>query len=76
MLDVGGVGATLVPLFIRVGEVLLEVLGHAEALLPLLAKDRLHRLVRREPLTVLRVLKKHQFILAKCRKLVREAFKN
>ena len=35
---------------------LLEVLGHAEALLPLLAKDGLHQLVRGEPLLVLGVL--------------------
>ena len=38
------------------GEVLLEVLGHAECLDLLLAEDRLHRLVGGEPLLVLRVL--------------------
>ena len=35
---------------------LLEVLGHAEALLTLLAEDGLHDLVGGEPLTVLLVL--------------------
>ena len=37
---------------------LLEVLGHAEALLPLLAEDGLHDLVGGEPLAVLLVLSK------------------
>ena len=60
MPDARGVGATLNPLLVRVGEVLLQVLGHPEALLPLLAKDRLHRLVRREPLAVLGVLKHYR----------------
>ena len=37
---------------------LLEVLGHAEALLTLLAEDGLHDLVGGEPLAVLLVLSK------------------
>jgi hypothetical protein len=37
--------------------VILEILGHAEGLDLLLAKDRLHQLVRGEPLLVLGVLK-------------------
>jgi hypothetical protein len=36
--------------------VILEILGHAKGLDLLLAKDRLHQLVRGEPLLVLRVL--------------------
>ena len=39
-----------------VGEVLLQVLGHAEALDLLISKDRSHGLVRGEPLLVLGVL--------------------
>ena len=49
---IAALGSSLV----RVSQVLLEVLGHAEALLPLLAKDGLHHLVRGEPLFVLGVL--------------------
>ena len=41
---------------VRVSEVLLQVLGHAEALDLLISKDRSHGLVRGEPLLVLGVL--------------------
>ena len=44
------------PLLVGVGEVVLEVLGHAEALLPLGAEDRLHQVVGGEPLLVLGIL--------------------
>ena len=43
-------------LLVGVGEVVLEVLGHAEALLPLGAEDRLHQVVGGEPLLVLGIL--------------------
>ncbi len=39
-----------------VGEMSAQELGHAEGLDPLAAEDRLHQLVRGEPLLVLRVL--------------------
>ena len=48
---------------VRVGEVLLEVLGHAEALLPLLAEDGLHHFVRGEPLLVLGILERQRLEL-------------
>ena len=44
-------------LFVWVGKMLLQVLGHAEALLALLTEHRLHGLVRGEPLTILLVLR-------------------
>ena len=46
-------------LFVWVGKMLLQVLGHAEALLALLTEHRLHGLVRGEPLFVLGV---HQLV--------------
>ena len=45
-------------LFVWVGKMLLQVLGHAEALLALLTEHRLHGLVRGEPLTILLVLRR------------------
>ena len=43
-------------LLVRVDQMLLEVLGHPETLLPLCAKDSLHGFVRSEELLVGRVL--------------------
>ena len=45
------------PSLVRVGQMLLQVLGHTKALLTLLAKDGLHGLVRSEPLAVLLILR-------------------
>merc|ERR1719500_964522 len=46
-----------IPSLVGVSQMLLQVLGHAKALLALLAKHWLHGLVRSEPLAILLVLK-------------------
>ena len=46
----------MVQLFVGIGKMFLEVLGHAETLYLLLPKDRLHGLVGGEPLLHLWVL--------------------
>ena len=52
-------------LLVRVDQMLLEVLGHPETLLPLCAKDSLHSFVRSEELLVGRVLRRAKSLLYK-----------
>ena len=52
-------------LLVRVDQMLLEVLGHPETLLPLCAKDSLHSFVRSEELLVGRVLRRAKCLLYK-----------